>query len=83
MDACKPRQVVIVSSQHHEVAGGVNSAVATGWDHVLLPRSCFDDTKGIMAVQDLTGWSASSAVAGASTGVLTALTAAQGPTQAG
>jgi hypothetical protein len=63
---------VIVGSQHHEVSGGVNSAVAAGWDHVLLPRSCFDDTKGIMAVQELTGWSASSAVAGPSTGALSA-----------
>jgi hypothetical protein len=56
-----------VGSQHHEVSGGVNRAVAAGWDHVMLPRSCFDDTKGIMAVQELTGWSASNAI-GASTG---------------
>lgn len=67
LDACSPQQVVVVGSQHHEVSGGVNRAVAAGWDHVMLPRSCFDDTKGIMAVQELTGWSASNAI-GANTG---------------
>lgn len=65
LDACAPRQVVIVASSHHEVSGGINRAVAAGWDHALLPRSCFDDTKGILAVQELTGWSASGAAAAA------------------
>lgn len=68
LDACAPRQVVIVASSHHEVSGGINRAVAAGWDHALLPRSCFDDTKGILAVQELTGWSASGAGAAAAAG---------------
>lgn len=52
-----------MGSQHHEVSGGVNAVVAAACDHVLLPRSCFDDTKGILAVQELTGWSANTTTA--------------------
>lgn len=48
----------MVGSQHHEVSGGLNQALAASWDHALLPRSCFDDTKGILAVQEATGCSA-------------------------
>eukprot|EP00879_Flechtneria_rotunda_P022276 GHRR01023502.1.p1 GENE.GHRR01023502.1~~GHRR01023502.1.p1 ORF type:complete len:407 (+),score=144.07 GHRR01023502.1:71-1291(+) len=59
LDACQPRQLVIVGSNHHEVAGaaGVNQVTAAAWAQVPLPRSAFDDTKGILAVEELTGWS--------------------------
>jgi hypothetical protein len=67
LDAWAPKQVVIVGSQHHEVSGGVNAAIAAGWDHALLLRSCFDDTKGILAVQEATGWSPDGAAAKLST----------------
>jgi hypothetical protein len=58
---------VLVGSTHHEVSlsGGLNHAISAGWDHVLLPRSCFDDTKGILAVQDATGWAPDAGVSGA------------------
>lgn len=58
LDASQPRQLVIVGSTHHEVAGtaSVNQVLAQAWDQVPLARSAFDDTKGILAVQELTGW---------------------------
>jgi hypothetical protein len=58
LDAFQPRQLVIVGSMHHEVAGaaGVNQVTAAAWEQVHLSRSAFDDTKGILAVQELTGW---------------------------
>jgi DNA mismatch repair ATPase MutS len=58
LDACQPRQLVVVGSLHHEVAGaaGVNQVTAAAWEQVHLARSVFDDTKGILAVQELTGW---------------------------
>lgn len=69
LDAHQPRQLVVVGSLHHEVAGaaGVNQVTAAAWEQVHLARSAFDDTKGILAVQELTGWNdmgASSGVAG-------------------
>uniref|UniRef100_A0A383WQ55 DNA mismatch repair proteins mutS family domain-containing protein n=1 Tax=Tetradesmus obliquus TaxID=3088 RepID=A0A383WQ55_TETOB len=58
LDAHQPRQLVVVGSLHHEVAGaaGVNQVTAAAWEQVHLARSAFDDTKGILAVQELTGW---------------------------
>jgi hypothetical protein len=58
LDAFQPRQLVVVGSLHHEVAGaaGVNQVTAAAWEQVHLARSAFDDTKGILAVQELTGW---------------------------
>lgn len=64
LDACHPpvSQLVVVGSLHHEFAGaaGLNQVTAAAWEQVPLSRSAFDDTKGILAVQELTGWSDSS-----------------------
>jgi hypothetical protein len=58
LDAFQPRQLVVVGSLHHEVAGaaGVNQVTAAAWEQVHFARSAFDDTKGILAVQEFTGW---------------------------
>jgi DNA mismatch repair ATPase MutS len=71
LDAHQPRQLAVVGSLHHEVAGaaGVNQVTAAAWEQVHLARSAFDDTKGILAVQELTGWNDSGGgLAGAAAG---------------
>ncbi|KAF8065536.1 wdr82 [Scenedesmus sp. PABB004] len=58
LDAAAPRQLVVVGGGHHEVAGaaGVNQlTAAAGWEQVALPRSAFDDAKGILTVHEAAG----------------------------
>lgn len=71
LDAYQPTQLVVVGSTHHEVAGaaGVNQVTAQAWEQVPLVRSAFDDTKGILAVQELTGWNEQSSSSGLQDGM--------------
>ncbi len=69
LDAAQPRELVVVGGKHHEIAGagGVNAATAGAWSQSCAPRAAFDDTAGIIAVQELTGWAPAGAVPGAGT----------------
>jgi hypothetical protein len=55
LDGFQPKQVVVVGSQHHEVMGatGLNQIMAASWSLAQLPRCAFDDTKGILIVEEL------------------------------
>jgi hypothetical protein len=56
LDAYAPKKLIIVGSGHHEVAAnsgsGVNRAT-NSYIQVPLPRGMFDDSKGILIIDEL------------------------------